>query len=226
MSLKSRLVLRSSLGLVIFAAMVLVPAGSLRFWQGWMLVALIVIPYLSSFVYFYKHDPQVLERRMQSKEKVGEQKLLMRLATPVFFTAILLPGLDYRMGWSRDLLSALPLWLSMLSQGLVLSGLILMFWVMKVNSFASRTIQVEAGQPVISTGPYALVRHPMYSGALLMGLFTPLALGSYLAWPVFALLIPFYVLRLLNEERVLRQELPGYAEYCLRTRCRLVPFVW
>ncbi|MDR3774614.1 MAG: isoprenylcysteine carboxylmethyltransferase family protein [Terracidiphilus sp.] len=218
--------LRSSLGLVIFAAMVLVPAGSLRFWQGWMLVALIVIPYLSSFVYFYKHDPQVLERRMQSKEKVGEQKLLMRLATPVFFTAILLPGLDYRMGWSRDLLSALPLWLSMLSQGLVLSGLILMFWVMKVNSFASRTIQVEAGQPVISTGPYALVRHPMYSGALLMGLFTPLALGSYLAWPVFALLIPFYVLRLLNEERVLRQELPGYAEYCLRTRCRLVPFVW
>jgi protein-S-isoprenylcysteine O-methyltransferase Ste14 len=226
MSLKSRLVLRSSLGLIVFAAMVLVPAGSLRFWQGWMLVALIVIPYLASFVYFYKHDPQALERRMQGKEKIGEQKILMRVANALFLPAILLPGLDYRMGWSRDLLGAVPLWLSLLSQWLVFSGLILMFWVLKVNSFASRTIQVEAGQPVISTGPYALVRHPMYSGAILMGLFTPFALGSYLAWPVFALLVPFYVLRLLNEEKVLRQKLPGYAEYCLRTRFRLVPFVW
>jgi protein-S-isoprenylcysteine O-methyltransferase Ste14 len=226
MTLKSRLVLRSSLGVVVFAAMVLVPAGSARFWQGWMLVALVVIPYLSSFVYFYKHDPQVLERRMRSKERIGEQKLLMRLANPLFFTAILLPGLDYRIGWSRTFLGAVPLWLSLLSQALVFSGLILMFRVMQVNSFASRTIQVEVGQPVISKGPYALVRHPMYSGALLMGLFTPFALGSYFAWPVFALLIPFYVLRLLNEERVLCQELPGYSAYCLRTRFRLVPFIW
>jgi protein-S-isoprenylcysteine O-methyltransferase Ste14 len=99
---------------------------------------------------------------------------------------------------------------------------------MKVNSFASRTIQVEAGQKVISTGPYRMVRHPLYSGTLVMWLATPLALGSYIAWPAFALLIPFYVLRLHNEEeeKVLRQELPGYPEYCQHTRFRLVPFVW
>lgn len=96
---------------------------------------------------------------------------------------------------------------------------------MKINSFASRSIQVELGQRVISTGPYRAVRHPLYLGSLVMWLSTPLALRSYFAWPAFALLIPFYVFRLLNKEKVLRQELPGYPEYCLRTRFRLVPFV-
>ncbi len=120
----------------------------------------------------------------------------------------------------------MPLWLLLLSQVLVLGGFLLVFWVMKVNSFASRTIQVEAGQKVISMGPYRVVRHPLYSGSLVMWLAAPLALGSYIAWPAFVLLIPFYVFRLLNEEEVLRQELPGYSEYCQRTRFRLVPFIW
>jgi protein-S-isoprenylcysteine O-methyltransferase Ste14 len=99
-------------------------------------------------------------------------------------------------------------------------------WVVKVNRFASRTIQVEPGQEVISSGPYRFVRHPMYLGASVMLLFTPLALGSYFALPAFVLLIPLIVLRLVNEERVLRQELPGYSEYCLHTHFRLVPFLW
>ena len=150
----------------------------------------------------------------------------MRLLEPVFFAAFLLPGLDYRFGWSRTSLGAVPLWLTLLAQALLLGGLFFVVWVMKVNSFASRTIQVEAGQRVISTGPYRMVRHPMYLGSVVLWLSTPLALGSYFAWPAFALLIPFYVFRLLNEEKVLRQELPGYPEYCLRTRYRLVPFVW
>ena len=167
-----------------------------------------------------------MERRLQSKEKVSEQKLLMRVTRPLFLAAFLLPGLDYRLGWSRTFLGAVPVWLILLSQVLVLGGFLFVFWVMKVNSFAARTIQVEAGQKVISTGPYGVVRHPLYSGSLVMWLATPLALGSYIAWPAFALLIPFYVIRLLNEEKVLRQELPGYSEYCQRTRFRLVPFVW
>jgi protein-S-isoprenylcysteine O-methyltransferase Ste14 len=184
------------------------------------------IPSTLAFLYFYKHDPQLIERRLQSKEKISEQKLLMRVSKPVFLAAFLLPGLDYRLGWTRTSLGAVPLWLMLLCQALILGGLLLVVWVMKVNSFASRTIQVEAGQRVISTGPYRMVRHPLYSGSLVMWLATPLALGSYIAWPAFALLIPFYVFRLLNEEKVLRQELPGYPEYCLRTRFRLVPFVW
>jgi len=226
MSLRSRLVLRFFLGLIFAAAMLFVPAGSLRFWQGWAFMALVFIPVISSFVYFYKHDRQLVERRLQSKEKVSEQRFLIRLLKPVFFAAFLLPGLDYRFGWSRSFLGAAPLWLTLLAQVLILGGLLFVFWVLKVNSFAARTIQVEAGQRVISSGPYRMVRHPMYAGSVVMWLSMPLALGSYVAWPAFALLIPFYVFRLLNEEKVLRQELVGYSEYCLRTRYRLVPFVW
>lgn len=226
MSLRSRLILRLSLGLIFFAAMLFIPAGSLKFWQGWTFMALLFIPAISSFLYFYKHDPQLVERRLQSKEKISEQKFLLRLFKPIFLATFLLPGLDYRLGWSRTSLGAVPLWLTLLAQALVLGGFLAAVWVMKVNSFASRTIQVEAGQKVISTGPYRMVRHPLYLGSLVMCLATPIALGSYFAWPAFALLIPFYVFRLLNEEKVLRQELPGYPEYCLRTRFRLVPFVW
>ncbi len=135
--------------------------------------------------------------------------------------AFLLPGLDHRFGWSHP-----PLQLTVFSQAVVFGSYLMTLWVMKVNRFASRTIQVEPGQTVISTGPYRIVRHPMYLGLSVMFLFTPLALGSYFALPAFVLIVPFVVLRLLNEEEVLRQELPGYAEYCLRTRFRLVPFLW
>ena len=226
MSLKSKIVLRLLVSLILMVAMLFVPAGSLRFWQAWVLIGLVFIPVVSSYVYFYQHDPQLIERRLQSKEKVSEQRFLIRLLKPVFFAAFLLPGLDYRFGWSRTSLGAVPLWLTVFAQVLILGGLLLVFWVLKVNSFASRTIQVEAGQTVISSGPYSMVRHPMYSGSVVMWLSIPLALGSHVAWPAFALLIPLYVFRLLNEEKVLRQELSGYSEYCLRTRYRLVPFVW
>ncbi len=139
----------------------------------------------------------------------------------IFPVAFLLPGLDHRFGWSHP-----PLQLTVFSQAVVFGGYLMTLWVMKVNRFASRTIQVEPGQEVISTGPYRIIRHPMYLGVSVMFLFTPLALGSYFALPAFGLIIPFVVLRLLNEEKILRQELPGYAEYCLRTRFRLLPFLW
>jgi protein-S-isoprenylcysteine O-methyltransferase Ste14 len=226
MRLGLRMTLRFSLGLIIFATLVIAPAGTMRFWQGWLLVALIVIPFLASIAYFYKTDPKVIERRMQRTEKVGLQKHLMRWGQPFFFLALMLPGFDFRFGWTRELTGPVPLWFQLAAQGFVCGGLLVMILVLKVNSFASRTIRVETGQPVISSGPYALIRHPMYAGNLLMGLATPIALGSYVTLPIFALLIPFYVTRLLNEEKVLRQELPGYLEFCLHTRSRLIPHVW
>ncbi|HUJ21948.1 MAG TPA: isoprenylcysteine carboxylmethyltransferase family protein [Bryobacteraceae bacterium] len=226
MSLRARLILRSFFGLVMAGAMLFVPAGTWRFWQGWTFLAVVFSVLLLAFLYFYRHDRPLLERRLRSKEKLPEQKRLIRMAKLVFLPIFLLPGFDYRLGWSRRLLGAVPAWLSLISEALILGGLLLVFWVFKVNSYASRTVEVEAGQRVISRGPYALVRHPMYSGSLVMWLSMPLALGSYVAWPAFTLLIPLYVYRLLNEERFLRQELSGYSEYCLRTRFRLVPYVW
>ncbi|MGB8012849.1 MAG: isoprenylcysteine carboxylmethyltransferase family protein [Terriglobales bacterium] len=221
MSLRSKLALRCLIGLVLFSALLFIPAGSLRFWQGWAYLMVWFVPLLFVFGYFCKHDPQLIERRLQRKEKVPEQKLIMKFGFVIWLIGYLLPGLDHRFGWSH-----LPLWLTILSLALVLGGCLMMFWVLKANSFAGATIRVEPGQQVISSGPYGIVRHPMYLGASVMFLFAPLALGSYFAFPVFALFIPIIVFRLLNEEKVLRQELPGYSEYCLETRFRLVPRVW
>jgi protein-S-isoprenylcysteine O-methyltransferase Ste14 len=220
-SLAARLILRTLISVIIVAVFLFLPAGSLRYWQGWAFMALWFLPMLIASPYFLKHDPQLVERRLQTKEKSSEQKTIIRLAQPIVFANLLVPGLDYRFGWSR-----VPLWLTILSGALVLAGYLITFWVMKENSFASRTVQVMEGQRVISTGPYRVVRHPMYFGAVLMLLFTPLALGSWWALPGFLLVGVLIVLRLLHEESVLSRELPGYSEYCERTRHRLIPLVW
>lgn len=221
MSLGSRLTVRVLNALVVMGAMLFIPAGTLKFWQGWAYLMMFFVPGLLAFVYFYKHDPELIERRLRFKEKVREQKQIMTFVYVIWLIAFLLPGIDHRFGWSR-----LPLYLMLASQVVVFCGYLLTLWVVKVNRFAARTIQVEPGQKVVSTGPYGIVRHPMYLGVCATLLFTPLALGSYFALPAFVLLIPLVVLRLLNEEKVLRQELPGYSEYCLNTRFRLVPFLW
>jgi len=221
MSLKLKLAVRFPIGLALFGSLLFLPAGSFRFWQAWVYIVVVFLPGLLVFLYFYRRDPQVLERRSLLKEKVPEQKRIMGVLYVTWLGALLMPGLDHRYGWSR-----LPLWLTILSQVIVLGGYLTIFWVVKKNRFAARTIQVEPGQQVISNGPYGVVRHPMYLGICVMCLFTPLALGSYFSLPAFALLIPLVVLRLLNEERVLRQELAGYTEYCSQTRFRLLPFVW
>ena len=220
-SLKTRLVLRSLIAVIFVAALLFIPAGSFRYWQGWVFMAILFVPMPVTSVYFLKRDPQLVERRLRTQEKTSEQKAIVRWAQSVVFASLLLPGLDYRFGWSR-----VPLWLTILSQLFVFAGYVITLWVMKENSFASRTVQVEEGHKVISTGPYRLVRHPMYFGAVLMLLFTPLALGSWRAEPGFLLVIPLIVLRLLHEEKMLCHDLPGYSDYCLRTRSRLLPLLW
>ncbi len=224
MTLKSRLVLRLVFMPVVWVSLLFLPAGSFRFWQGWAYFIISLALILSALGYFYRHDPQLIERRLRrgwKQETVREQKLIMKFMSAIMLIAFLLPGLDHRFGWSHT-----PLWLTTVAEAFVLGGYLMIFWTWKSNSFAAGTIRVEAGQRVISTGPYGIVRHPMYLGVDIWLLFTPLALGSYFALPVFALLIPLIVVRLLNEEKVLRQELPGYAEYCLHTRFRLVPLLW
>ena len=165
--------------------------------------------------------PQLVERRLRTKEKTSEQQTIIRGAQWIAFVSLVIPGFDYRFGWSR-----VPLWLTILSQLFVFTGYLITLWVMKENSFASRTVQIEEGQRVISTGPYGLVRHPMYFGAVLMLFFLTPALGSWWALPGFLLVIPLIVLRLLKEEKMLCRDLPGYSDYCLRTRYRLLPLLW
>ncbi|MGA9450962.1 MAG: isoprenylcysteine carboxylmethyltransferase family protein [Verrucomicrobiia bacterium] len=225
-SLKSRLVRRGLLAVLLLAAMLFIPAGTLKFWQGWAFMISNLISSALVVIYFFKRDPQLLERRLLNREKISEQRLVQKLGGLIFFPSFLLPGLDYRFGWSRTFPGPVPLWLTLLALALIVGCQFLFFQVLNVNRFAARVIQVEAGQTVASTGPYRLVRHPMYLGLVVLYLCAPLALGSFIALPAFALLIPVVVFRLLNEEKILRHDLPGYSEYCRHTRFRLVPFVW
>lgn len=226
MSLGVRVVVRFVLMFFAAAAIVFLPAGTWRFWQGWTTIAVYFLPTMLGFAYLLRTDRALVERRLRNREQVRTQRWLIRLLAPLWTAAFTVPGFDRRLGWSRSLVGTVPAWLALASAGMVVAGFMLVFWALKTNSYAGRTIQVDAGQPVISTGPYVWVRHPMYAGAVVLWIATALAMGSWVALPVFALVLPFYVIRLLNEEKVLRAELKGYAEYCRKTRYHLIPFVW
>jgi protein-S-isoprenylcysteine O-methyltransferase Ste14 len=213
-------------GSFVYPLLLFIPAGTLYYWQAWTFLAAWYIPGAIAFQYFSKRDPAVLRRRTRMKETRAEQKPIMLATYTTMFVAFLIAGLDFRLGWTRELLAPVPLSLQLIALLVVLAGRLLTYWVMDVNHYAARTVQVEAGQKVISGGPYKWVRHPMYLGLVLMMLFTPLALASYFALPLFTLTVPLLLLRLVNEERVLQHDLTGYAEYCQGTRYRLVPYMW
>jgi protein-S-isoprenylcysteine O-methyltransferase Ste14 len=221
-----RWVRRALMGFLIVAALLFVPAGSLKFWQGWALLILDFSAGGSIGIYFYRRNRQVLERRLLKKEKLNEQKILILLWRALGAVSLVLAGLDHRFGWSSAFLEPVPVWLELLSLLFILAGYILHFQVLNANCFAASVIQIEAGQSVATAGPYALVRHPMYLGFAVMAFFTPLALGSFIAWPVCVPIFLGIVFRLLNEETFLRRDLAGYTDYCGHTRYRLIPFVW
>lgn len=225
-SVKQRGLRQLALSLAVVGALLFLPAGSLRYWQGWLFVMLMAGFWIFFFIDLLKRDPKLLERRLQSEESAPEQKLFQKLLLVILLPAFVLAGLDFRFGWSQSRRHGVPVWLVLVGQAMAVAAYWLVFSVMKANSFAASTIRVEDEQRVIDSGPYAIVRHPMYFGMALMVLGTPLGLGSYVALPVFALFIPLLIFRLRHEEKFLRQALPGYAEYCERIRFRLIPFLW
>jgi protein-S-isoprenylcysteine O-methyltransferase Ste14 len=224
MSLKKRATRRFVITLLILAVLLFIP-GTVHFWQGWLFLGLMSVFFTFFLRNFLKNDPQLLERRLQNRETEPEQRLFQKWFVLTLFLGFILVGLDFRFGWSRALVP-FPLALIIAGQVEAAAGYWLVFWVMKTNTFAASTIRVEANQAVIQTGPYAVVRHPMYTGMAITALAIPLALGSYVAIPFFAFLVVLLVYRLIHEERTLRRDLPGYAEYCQRTRFRLMPGIW
>jgi protein-S-isoprenylcysteine O-methyltransferase Ste14 len=203
-----------------------IPAGTWDFWQGWAYIACHCAYAVFFVVYFHYRDPQLLARRMLRKERVGQQKVVLLLLKLNFALVLMLGGFDHRLGWSQRWLAPVPAWLTLLALALIAGCQFLFIRVMIANRFAASVIQVEASQTTADTGPYRFVRHPMYAVGIAQNCLTPLALGSFIVWPMFVLIIPILVWRLLNEEKVLRHDLSGYAEYCKRTRYRLVPRVW
>ena len=215
-------VIRISVGFLMWGGLFFGSAGTLRYWEAWLFLGTLFFPMLFFSAYLIIKDPELVERRLRSKEKRSQQKLVIKLTALLWLVGFLIPGLDRRFGWS-----SVPTSVVVVADLMVLVGYLLFFLVLLENSYAGRTIQVDEGQTVITTGPYAAVRHPMYSGVTLMLLFAPLALGSW--WAVLPLAIStplFLVLRITDEEKAMLEELPGYEEYTQRTKYRLIPGVW
>jgi protein-S-isoprenylcysteine O-methyltransferase Ste14 len=216
-----KMIVRFSLVPLFIGLCTLLPAGTFRYWQVYIYFTVLVVPMIFVLFYFLKKDPKFLERRTKGTEKVKEQKLIQLINLPVFMAAFIIPGLDRRFGWSD-----IPPGVILATDAVILGGYLFIFSVFKQNSYASRIVEIDQMQKVITTGLYSVVRHPMYLGVLIMYLPTPLALGSYWGLIPMALLPVSLVLRIINEEKVLKENLEGYKEYCLKTRYRLIPFIW
>jgi protein-S-isoprenylcysteine O-methyltransferase Ste14 len=220
-SLVKTIIIRFSLIPVVIGLSVLVPAGTFNYWQVYVFIAVLVVPVIFVLLYFLKNDPLFLVRRTRAKEKEKEQTIIQIIFSFIFLSGFVIPGLDKRFGWS-----GIPVHLVIIADIVILLGYLLIFFVFNQNSYASRIVEVENNQKLISTGLYSIVRHPMYTGVIIMFIPVPVALGSY--WgliPVAAIPLAL-VFRILNEEKVLCKDLPGYKEYCLETRYRLIPFIW
>lgn len=201
--------------------LLVLPAGTLAYWEAWVYLAILLIPMTLTAAYLLARDPELLERRMRAKEKDAAQSKIVAFSAVFFLAALLIPGFDRRFGWSH-----VPLLAVLAADLFVLAGYGLFILVLRENRSASRIIEVEAGQRVVTTGPYAVVRHPMYTAVTLMALATPIALGSWWAFVPVPLLVAVLVARIQNEERLLANELTGYREYMRTTSYRLIPGVW
>ena len=208
-------------GLVIMALLLFLPAGTMHYLGGWRLLLLLFVPMLIFGIVLVIAAPDLLARRLKSKEKRSVQSGIIRFSGLMFIAGFVVAGLDFRFVWS-----VVPQAVVYTAEALFLISYILYAEVMRENEWLSRTVEVSVGQTVVSTGLYSIVRHPMYTTTVLLFLTMPLILGSWWAFAIFMLYIPMIVARIIDEERLLAVELDGYAEYCKRVRWRLLPFVW
>jgi protein-S-isoprenylcysteine O-methyltransferase Ste14 len=212
------------IGAVLLGLVTFLPAWTFHYWRAWVFIGVFMISVDAVGLYLSIKDPELLERRKKfgpGQEQRLSQKIIMSLSLLGIIGMLVFCVLDYRFGWSR-----VPALVSLMGDGLIALGLYINVLVFKANTYGASNIQVEDGQKVISSGPYALIRHPMYMGVLVMMIGIPLALGSFWGLLVLALISSGLIWRILDEEKALRQDLPGYTEYMQKVRYRLVPGLW
>jgi protein-S-isoprenylcysteine O-methyltransferase Ste14 len=217
-SLEKRAALNVIVSVPLVWLLIFLPAGTARYWQAWLLLAILVVSGVLTSAYFWRRDRSLLERRSRLAETEPAQKIIHSLIYALFLAILVVSALDHRLKWSAEI----PM-LTVVGDLFVILGLYVYFLVFRENSFAGSTIHVAADQRVISTGPYAVVRHPLYVGLLIFVLGIPLALGSYWGLLVVAPMLPLIVWRLSNEEAFLVKNLPGYVQYQATVRWRLMP---
>ena len=212
---------RFAAGVVLVGALLFLPAGTWDFFGGWLFMGVLFVPMLLLGIVLAVKSPALLEKRLRSKEARGEQSLVVKLSALMFLVGFIMAGLDCRFGWSE-----LPRGVNWLGAGLFLLSYLLYAEVMRENAYLSRTVEVQEGQKVVDTGLYGIVRHPMYAATVLMFCSMPLVLGSLPAFEIF-LLYPFLIaVRIRDEEKLLTEELEGYAAYREKVKYKMIPFVW
>ena len=208
-------------GLFMVGLLIFLPAGTLCYTYGWLLMGLLFGPMLIAGFVMLAKSPDFLRKRLDAKEKQATQKGVLAFSGLMFIGGFVVAGLDFRFGWSH-----MPIWLIIVASALFLVAYALYAEVMRENAYLNRTIKVEEGQTVVDTGLYGVVRHPMYAVTILLFLMIPLVLGSWYALIVFAFYPAIIIVRLLDEEKFLSRELPGYEAYKQKVKYRIIPFVW
>lgn len=208
-------------GFILIAALLFLPAGTFKYTNGWLFIGLLFIPMLILGVVLLLKAPGLLQKRLNAKEKQDTQKGIVAFSALIFLVGFILAGLDFRFAWTK-----IPLPIVIAGAVILLASYALYGVVMKQNEYLSRIIEVQEGQKVIDTGLYGIVRHPMYTATIFLFLSIPIVLSSWVSLAVFALYPVVIVVRVLNEEKVLAEGLPGYVEYMKKVKYRLIPFVW
>ena len=209
------------LGVIILGLLLFLPAGSLHYWQGWLLMGILFVPMAVAGIVMMAKNPELLRKRLNTEEKETEQKSVVAMSGLLFVTAFVLAGLNWRFGWY-----VLPNWVVWVSAGLILASYLLYAEVMRENTYLSRTVEVQDNQKVIDTGLYGIVRHPMYMATTVMFLTMPLVLGSPISFLIMLGYIPVIAKRISNEEDVLEKGLEGYQDYKKKVRYKMIPFLW
>jgi protein-S-isoprenylcysteine O-methyltransferase Ste14 len=209
------------LGVVIFGLLIFLPAGSLHYWQGWLMMGVLFVPMFVAGLILMVKNPELLRKRLSAKEEQKEQKAVVALSAVMFVAAFVVAGLNWRFQWL-----VLPDWAVWLAAALFLFGYILYSEVLRENTYLSRTVEVQEHQEVIDTGLYGIVRHPMYMSTTILFLVMPLVLASPISFLIMLLYIPLIAKRIRNEEAVLEQGLKGYHEYKQRVKYKVIPYIW
>jgi len=209
------------LGVIVLGLLLFFPAGSLHYWQGWLLMGILFVPMAVVGIVMMAKNPELLRKRLNAKEKEAEQKSVVAMSSMLFVTAFVLAGLNWRFCWW-----VLPNWMVWMAAGLFLASYLLYAEVMRENTYLSRTVEVQDNQEVIDTGLYGIVRHPMYMATTVMFLTMPLVLGSPISFLIMLGYIPVIAKRIANEEEVLEKGLEGYQNYKKKVRYKMIPFLW
>jgi protein-S-isoprenylcysteine O-methyltransferase Ste14 len=207
--------------LLIVGLLLFIPAGSLQFWNAWLFIGALFIPMLVFGCVLIWKNPELMEKRLNTREKEHAQRSVIALSAAIFLGGLIIAGLDFRFQWLP-----LPLWIPITATVLFLIAFMLYGEVLRENAYLSRTVEVQEGQKVINTGLYGVVRHPMYLATLLLFLSMPIMLGSAFSFLLFLIYPALLVKRIRNEEDVLKTGLEGYEEYTQRIKYRLIPLVW